>query len=121
MKDLMVEAGYKSNFLDFPEGVELVSPHYLETGYYWLRDIHGHEWRAAKGIKDLLKQEIWDRYDTWGGYEDHAEMRLRKETRKALKLRYKTRPLLFRKGKLANVIKKAKAKKTVSNNKKDKN
>ena len=108
MAPLMVEAGYKHNFLEVDDEALILDEYHLENAYHWLMDLHGHEWRNCLEIFSLLPFEVWERYDTWGGFEDHREMKMRKEARKYLKKRYSTRPLLFNKGKLTNAIKEKK-------------
>ena len=105
MLPILKEAGFPESF-DLPKEA---TKKQAEDAYTWLNCIYENEYNVLKIIMDLRTKEVWDRYDSWGGFDEHAEMKMRKVARRALKSCYKHRTSIFKhrtnivKGKTKNV------------------
>jgi len=107
MEPLMIEANISKGHLRFPEEALKIQVPYFKKAYSWLTKIYEDEFVVVKEAKALLPQETWDRYKTWGGFEDHREAKILKKAlfnlRKALIA--KSRPALFKKGEVKKCLK----------------
>ena len=86
----------------------------VREAYRWLVRIFDTEYKAYAQIRMLLPEEIWDRYDCWGDFDDHREVILLKKAGVALRAAIvsQKRPDFFKKGKLDDIIKKSRGKGT---------
>ena len=94
-------------YLDPPwEDMNLMPYAMISKARVWLRKIWAKELVAYDRAWVLCKNEVWQRMFTYGGFDDHAEMKLLVaagvELRRALGS--KDRPDLFKKGKLRDEI-----------------
>lgn len=90
----------KDTHLDLPELATEFPHKMLLEGCDWLISIFENEFEAVRKVKALLPQETWDRYESWGCFDETQEVILLKEKlvpfRKALVGH--NRPGLFKKG-----------------------
>lgn len=99
MQPLLIEADVPEDYLDFPEDARYFEPETIEIAYKWITGIYNTEWRAAKSIKNLLSEEMWERYRTWADFGDHREVILLTEAIQKLRkaIMNGSRPNLFKK------------------------
>ncbi len=110
MEPLLLEAGVADEYLLLPDGAIYVDPKYLTDGYEWISQIFSSVWRNAHNIKKLLSDEMWQRYETWEGFEDAREVVLLKEALINLKKQVvnSSRPVLFKRARIKMIIQRAK-------------
>jgi len=94
--------------LVLPEEASTIPVDVVREGYKWLVtifDVRYHRWAT---VRALLAEDQWERYYLWGGFDNHREMVMLKEA--SLHLRQeivsRTRPDLFKRGKINVIIKK---------------
>ena len=109
MDKLMTEAGIQEEYLAIPEQVTLVDIKYIEDGYEWISKIYNTVHRDAKAIKNLLSDEMWQRYSAWADFADHREMILLKDALTNLKRQIVNveRPTLFKKSRIKAMVDRA--------------
>lgn len=99
---LKEKAKVRENQLDIPEDAgEIFKIDFIRPAYAWLKEVHEHEFQAYREIKLLLPEEIWERYEKWGGFEEHRECVLLKDATIQLRKRIcsRERPDFFKKSK----------------------
>lgn len=81
----------------------------LAEGHRWLKAIYEGRFLKWCRVWRLRTPEMWRRYFTWGGFENHREMVMLREVshevRQAVVSR--ARPDVFKKGKINVILKKA--------------
>ena len=113
------DVAIKPDYLSLPEEAAKLKMPMIRAGWKWLTAIYDDEYAEVRRLKSLLPDEIWARYKSWGGFEDHREVVLLKEALVALRKRLISRekPDIFKKSKCEKAIKardKAKAAKRKS-------
>lgn len=97
----MLEEGIniKEDILNIPEGAESLRADFIRPAYHWIVDVHAREFYNVREVKKLLAPEIWTRYRTWGGFEDHREVVMLREAMSDLRQRIvsRDRPDFFKK------------------------
>lgn len=99
--DLLKKEGVqiKDDHLRIPEDANILRADFIREGYNWLVEQYAGPYSQVKEVKNLLSEEIWDRYQKWGGFEEHRECVMLREAlvelRKALVSR--ERPDFFKK------------------------
>lgn len=109
MEILMFEAGIPEEYLHIPENVNKIDVRYIEDGYAWISEIYNTVHRDAKAIKNLLSEEMWQRYSAWDDFADHREMILLKDALMNLKKQIINvkRPVLFKKSRIKMIVERA--------------
>lgn len=68
----------------------------VEKGYRWITRIYEGEYKKVKEIRNLLPQHLWDRYNSWGDFDDLQECVLLRQNLQQLKKAIShERPKLF--------------------------
>jgi len=90
-----------------PDNPETLKNPYIQEGYKWIMEIFHNEYKAVCQIRSQQSEAIWERYEKWEGFDDHAEVVIYKrelsKLRKAIVSR--KRPTLFKKGAIDGVRK----------------
>ena len=109
MEQIMVEAGIPGDYLSLPEGVECLDIKYIEDGYEWISKIFNTVFRDAKAIKNLLSEDMWERYSKWDDFAEHREMILLKDALSNLKKQIVNvqRPVLFKRSRIKTMVERA--------------
>ena len=100
MEPTLKEAKIRDNHLSLPDNADDLPAIMIRDGLRWFTEIYENQYEAVKTVKRLLPQEIWDRYNTWSGFEDHQEVILLKKVMIPFRtiLVGRNRPTLFKKG-----------------------
>lgn len=80
----------------------------VREGYQWLVAVYQSAFNKVIDNWNLCKPEIWKRYFLFGGFEEHAEMRLLMDSLHNLKKMVSKRPMLFQKSKINKMLKEKK-------------
>ena len=109
MEPLLVEAGVPDEYLLILADCKYIDKKYLDDGYEWISQIYSSVWRNAHNIKRLLPDEMWQRYETWEGFEDAREVVLLREALANLKKQVinSRRPVLFKKSRIKLIVQRA--------------
>lgn len=114
MRPILVEAGINLEHYELPEDdeIEHLYPEIFTTAFNWLLDIRGNQYAKILGIKELLPEEIWERYKKWEGFEEHREVVMLNTALRVLKahMAIHNRPDLFCKTKVTEMTRASKAK-----------
>lgn len=119
MRTEMTESGVPITALRIPDGWEHVSAVLVRDAHKWVLGIHVNQWAYVMEIRDLLHADLWQRYITWGGFEDIREVKMLAAAHKELrKVSNNGRPDFFKKTLISKLIRKKinKEKKAKSNN-----
>lgn len=121
MSLLIQKSGVPKDYLTVPKESEKLRAAFVDDGLKWLESIYDMEFRNAYRIRALLPEELWDRYEKWGDFGEHREVKLLNESLAILKkaIRRKSRPDFFKKGKINEQIKKLHKKGTRKSRKKN--
>ena len=102
------------DYLSVPEGVEHLNDKWVEDAFNWLTTIYNGVYQDWLEVRKLLSEEQWKRYELWGGFERHREVKMLKK--ESIKVRTaiisRKRPNFFKKGKVNAAVKKGKKKPT---------
>lgn len=73
----------------------------VREAHQWMSDIEAFELLEVRKIYGLLKPEIWARYRSWGGFEEHREMKMLSAALAALRTKVisRQRPDFFKRPK----------------------
>lgn len=110
MTPLMIEATIPEDYFNLPEEIDLFSQNLVAEGYTWIEKIYNNEHRAAKNIKGLLSEEMWERYRLWADFGDHREVILLTEALQKFRKAVMSakRPMIFKKSYVKSLITKIK-------------
>ena len=110
MEPLLKEAGVKDNYLYLYDDSELLPITTIRSAYKWLTHIYSVTHAAAKSIKKLLPDELWNRYKMWEDFDNHREVKLLKQALRDLRkaIRTRNKPMYFKRGVTRAEIKKRK-------------
>jgi len=99
MLPLLIEANVPDDYLDFPNDAVYFELHVIEEAHNWILEIYNNPYRGARSIKNLLSDEMWERYRTWNDFGDHREVVLLTEAIQKLRKAVMNgrRPNLFKK------------------------
>lgn len=112
MRTELTKAGIPVTALQIPDGWEYVSAVMVRDAHKWLLDMHVNQWSYVMEIRDLLHDELWLKYETWGGFEDYREVKMLAAAHKELRKVYHSgRPDFFKKTIVSRIIRQ-KTKKT---------
>ena len=64
----------KPGHLEVPEESEELRADFIRPAYKWILAIYNEEYVEAWRVKSLLPAELWKRYKSWGGFDDHREV-----------------------------------------------
>ncbi len=109
----------KENALLIPENSEDLRADFIRPGFKWIMQIYETEYKKVKRVKGLLPEELWTRYRKWGGFDDHREVILLRQSLNELRMMIvsRKRPDFYKKKKYEkakNRISKAKSRSRVS-------
>jgi hypothetical protein len=126
MKSIFEQAGMKNDHFSFifeKENLSDLDIDFLQKALDWIYSIYVLEYHQVLNIKQLLSDEIWKRYQTWGGFEEHRECVLLRKSLGDFKhmITHPERPDFFKKGKLDAKLKSAKQESKVSKSGGEKN
>jgi hypothetical protein len=109
MEQLMLEAGIPDEYLCLPDKIHVIDGKYIIEGYEWISEIYNNVYRDAKTIKNLLSEEMWERYSTWEDFDDHREVILLKDALMNLRKQVVNikRPVLFKKSRIKLIYERA--------------
>ena len=102
----------KENHLQVPEKALDLKAEFIRPAFYWVEEVYSAEYTGYRRIRDLCTEEIWNRYFLWApDFDDHREMVLLRKAAFELRKRVvsRTRPDLFKKGKVNGQVKIKKA------------
>lgn len=71
---LKEETKIRKNHLIVPEGSEELRADFIRPAYKWLANIYHNEYAKARRVRGLLSDELWARYKSWGGFDEHREV-----------------------------------------------
>jgi hypothetical protein len=102
MAPLCIEANIPEDYLQVPVEAKDFDARIIMEAYKWINEIYNTVYREAKSIKNLLSEEMWERYRTWNDFGDHREVILLTEALQKFRRAVVTgdRPDLFKKHKL---------------------
>lgn len=109
MKGAIAECeGLKDDILDVPDDAEKLKVDFIKPAYAWICELRTIVWKKYRDVKNLLSDTLWERYKQWGGFEDHRECVLLRESLVAFRkaVRHRDRPDFYKKGKLNAALKK---------------
>jgi len=104
----------KPDQLCIPDSAAQLRADFIRPAYHWLVTLEHEEFAAVRSIKKLLPEEIWVKYRTWGGFEDHRECVMLREALANLRQKIvgRDRPDFFKKTLVAKSLKRAEKKNT---------
>jgi hypothetical protein len=108
MLPILTEAGIPEDYLYIHEEAEELDKSLIHESFNWIEQIYNNEYRAAKAIKSLLSDELWERYRSWNDFGDHRETILLTEALQKLRktVMVAKRPDLFKKTIVRNLVQK---------------
>lgn len=68
------DAQVKPDQLDIPADSDKFKMSFIRDGFNWLSEVFTTEYQEVIRIKKTQPEEIWLRYRSWGGFEDHEEV-----------------------------------------------
>jgi len=101
--DTLLKVGKVREVFIHPEAHTLPAT-IVRDGLQWLIAIQ-ESFEPVLEIWKLCKPDVWARYFSLGGFDDHAEVMLLRQRLKVLKRTMMHRPVLFLKGKSSAIIK----------------
>lgn len=104
MESMILKSGSKKPITlgGTEEALQDVPMEHVREGYNWLKSIYETEFKSVIAIRKLLSEETWDRYESWGGFDEHREVVLLNERFAVLKkaMAMSRRPDIFKKTKV---------------------
>lgn len=100
----LMDIGKIKKIFIHPQAAELPAD-VVRAGYQWLIAVYQEAFHKVWKIWKLCEPEVWDRYFKFGGFEDHAEVKLLRASLLHLKKAMHVRPVLFLKGKSSKMLK----------------
>lgn len=104
MKPMILKSGFAKTVELGGSQEDLAEVHmdHVREGYKWLLTVYETEYKSVMEIRKLLPEETWDRYERWGGFDEHREVVLLKERLAVLKkaMTMSKRPNIFKKTKV---------------------
>lgn len=97
----------KPDYLHIPENAAKLRADFIRPAYYWLNEVYGNEYYKVREVKKLLPDHIWKRYKEWGGFDEHRECVMLRESLSVLRRAVVTRsrPDFFKKTIIAKKFK----------------
>ena len=68
------EMKIRENHLEVPDGSDELRADFIRPAYHWIAEIYHSEYAKARRIRGLLTDELWKRYKSWGGFDEHREV-----------------------------------------------
>jgi len=115
MQEEILAAGMKHDVIEIPDGWPILPITTIREAYKWLRQIYTHNFKdEIYKVRELLPKMLWKRYEDWGDFTDHREVKMLQEVQTRFRglLISKDRPIFFKKGKIRAEIKRLRKKKT---------
>lgn len=111
MEPGLKDAGVKDGFLEREHGLNVLPEEFISEAYVWLTMVHDVEYREWARARRNLPDELWQRYEAWGGFDDFREVKILRKARANLRQAITTRkrPDFFKKGKYNEAVKCAEA------------
>lgn len=112
MQPGLLDSGVKEGYLDFDETKAQVLPDdFINEAYMWLNVVYDLDYREWARARRNLPEDLWKRYEAWGGFEDFREVKILNRARAELKQAITTRkrPDFFKKGKYNEAVKRGEA------------
>jgi len=105
MKPMILKSGFAQAITlgsNDDEELEKVHNDHVLEGYNWIKAVHETEYKYVMEIRKLLPEETWDRYERWGGFDEHREVVLLKERLAVFKkaMSMKNRPNILKRTKV---------------------
>lgn len=99
MRPWMDKAGVSQTALTITAKWEMLPMSWIREAWHWIDRIRVNELRDIGKVRSLLSEDLWDKYENWGGYEDLREMCMLTKVLKAFKKEVITngRPQFFKK------------------------
>lgn len=100
------EVTIKPEQLAFEDECIKLKADYIRPAYKWLIELSEKEFSEVLRVKSLLSAELWQRYRTWGGFEEHREVILLKAALKTLRMAVvsRNRPDFYKRSKRAKKL-----------------
>lgn len=119
MSSIFDQIAVKSDHFDFvldPFKLEILPLAIIKEAREWCRELFTVEYAKILSIKKLLSDELWKRYELWGGFEEHRECVMLREALDQFRKKIvdKNRPIYFKKGGLYAALREANNSSTVA-------
>jgi len=75
----------KVDQLTIPEDADQFRADFIRPAYYWIGSVYETAYAEVRRIKRMQTDEMWKRYRTWGGFEEHREVILMKNALQVLR------------------------------------
>lgn len=107
MRPWMDKAGVAQTALTITARWEILPMSWIREAWHWIGSIRLRELAKIGKVRSLLPEELWDKYENWGGFDDCQEMIMMVNSLKDLKrvVISNDRPNFFKKTRVKGVCK----------------
>lgn len=106
LRPWMDKAGVKQIALIITSDWEQLPMSMIREGWNWLKVIHSINLAEITKVRSLLPEDLWEKYENWGGFDDLREVQMMNEAliRLKKKVTNNDRPNFFKKTTVRDII-----------------
>ncbi|MEK0324498.1 MAG: hypothetical protein QQN63_02245 [Nitrosopumilus sp.] len=108
LRPWMDKAGIKQTALTITSDWEHLPMNMVREGWNWLKVVHNINLAEITKVRSLLNEDLWEKYENWGGFDDLREVQMMNEAliRLKKKVTNNDRPDFFKKTRVTKIIRK---------------
>jgi len=106
LRPWMDKAGVKQTALTITSDWERLPMSMVRDAWNWLKVIHNINLAEITKVRSLLNEDLWEKYENWGGFDDLREVQMMNEALVRLKKKVTNndRPNFFKKTTVRDII-----------------